>query len=131
MRAEPGILTELDFADPGLFAVLEATSTDLDGFDDLPFGLVGMQLDGTVFAYNRFESQYAGMSAERCIGLNFFTDIAPCTNNYLVSGRFEDESELDETIDYVFTLKMRPTRVELRMLKAEPSQHQYLAIRRR
>ena len=131
MRAVPGSLEELDFADPGLFAELEAMAADPARFDDLAFGLVGMDADGIVFAYNRFESECAGISAERCIGLNFFTDVAPCTNNYLVAGRFEDESTLDETIDYVFTLKMRPTRVALRMLKSEPSEHQYLAIRRR
>lgn len=124
-------MTGLEFTDPELFARLEAASADPAVFDDLPFGLVGMDLDGTVFAYNRFEAECAGMSAERCVGLNFFTTIASCTNNYLVSGRFEDETVLDETIDYVFTLKMRPTRVQLRMLKAEPSEHQYLVIRRR
>ena len=131
MQAAGRHLIDQDFADPNLFASLGASSPDPSGFDDLSFGLVAMLLDGTVVAYNRFESECSGISPERCIGLNFFTDIAPCTNNYLVSGRFENEAVLDETIDYVFTLKMRPTRVQLRMLKAEPFPQQYLAIQRR
>ena len=100
-------------------------------FDQLDFGLVAMDLDGTVVAYNRCESEAAGISPDQCIGLNFFSDVAPCTNNYLVAGRFEEEANLDETIDYVFTLKMRPTRVKLRLLKANRSPHQYLLVQRR
>ncbi len=124
-------LSHLDFDAPRLFAELERFSLDPSAFDELEFGLIGMQLDGTVVIYNRLESEFSGIKAQRIMGLNFFTDVAPCTNNYLISGRFETEPELDETIDYVFTLKMRPTRVQLRLLKAEPSQHQFLVVRRR
>lgn len=131
MQAAGSPLIDQDFADPDLFARLSAASPEPARFDDLGFGLVAMLLDGTVVAYNRFESECSGFSANRCIGLNFFTDVAPCTNNYLVSGCYEEEATLDKTIDYVFTLKMRPTRVELRMLKAEPFSQQFLAIRRR
>ncbi len=124
-------LGHLEFDAPRLFAELERLSADPSRFDELEFGLIGMQLDGTIVAYNRVESEFSGIKAQRIIGLNFFTDVAPCTNNYLVSGRYEAESELDETIDYVFTLKMRPTRVQLRLLKAEPSPNQFLVVRRR
>jgi hypothetical protein len=59
----------------------------------------------------------------------FFCDIAPCPNNYLVSGRFNAASELDDTIDYVFTVKMRPRPVQLRLLKNERSGRQYVAVK--
>ncbi len=128
----PGIsLIDIRFADDKLFAGLEAAIGDPILFDELDFGLVAMDLDGTVLAYNRHESEAAGISPDQCIGLNFFSDVAPCTNNYLVAGRFEEEANLDETIDYVFTLKMRPTRVKLRLLKADRSPHQYLLVQRR
>jgi len=61
--------------------------------------------------------------------LVFFTEVAPCTNNYLVAGRFEEESTLDETIDYTFTVKMRPTQVKLRLLKDDRAERQYLAVK--
>ncbi|MBD5634478.1 MAG: hypothetical protein IAI49_08380 [Candidatus Eremiobacteraeota bacterium] len=120
----------MDFDVPGLFSELSALGAP-ERFDDLPFGLVAMRLDGTITAYNRYESECTGFSAAQCVGLNFFTDVGQCTNNFLVSGRFDEETTLDETIDYVFTLKMRPTRVRLRLLKDEPSPHQFIAIQRR
>jgi len=43
-------------------------------------------------------------------------DVGPCTNNYLVAQRFLDCDELDEQLDYVFTFRMAPTPVRLRML---------------
>jgi photoactive yellow protein len=131
MDAGAPVLIEPNFDDRDLFAQLDRMFGKPALYDELRFGLIVMQLDGTVLAYNRCESEFSGISKERCIGLNFFSDIAPCTNNYLVSGRFEAQRELDETIDYVFTLKMRPTRVQLRLLKAEPSEQQYLVVRAR
>jgi len=47
------------------------------------------------------------------------------------SGAGSEEPDLDVIIDYVFTLKMRPTRVELRLLRSSTSPRQYVAIRRR
>ena len=81
-------------------------------------------------AYNTCEARAAGLSAARVLGQNFFTAVAPCTNNFMVAQRFTDEPELDATIDYVFTLKMRPTKVKLRMLAAPSSRRQYLLVRR-
>jgi photoactive yellow protein len=120
----------INFEMPLLGAQLDAMRNDSASYDGLDFGLVAMDLDGTVVAYNRVESQLAGLSQERVIGLEFFTDVAPCTNNYLVSGRYQEAASLDEFLDYTFTLKMRPTPVRLRLLKSERADRQYLAIKR-
>ena len=60
--------------------------------------------------YNATESRMAGLSPERVLGLPLFTTVAPCMNNYLVAQRFDDARErgepLDDTIDYVLTLRM-------------------------
>ena len=121
--------SHLAFETPELGAALDALGADPAGYDALDFGLVAMDLAGTVLAYNELETQFAGVSARHAVGLVFFTDIAPCTNNYLVSGRFDEEAQLDETIDYVFTVKMRPKVVRLRLLKNERSERQYLAVK--
>lgn len=120
----------IEFDSAQLWTQLDALHNDPARYDALDFGLVGMDLDGTVVAYNSVEAELAGISADRVLGLVFFTDVAPCTNNYLVAGRFEEESLLDETIDYVFTIKMRPTPVRLRMLRDERLGRQYLAVKR-
>ncbi len=122
-------LSGIEFDTPQLQALLDTLRDDPARYDELAFGLIAMDLDGTVLAYNRVEGQFAGITPERTLGLVFFTDVAPCTNNYLVSGRFDDESNLDETINYTFTVKMRPTPVTLRLLKNDISERQYLAVK--
>ena len=122
----PHELTTLDFDAGDLCAVLEACAAE--EFDRLPFGLIVMDRNGDVSWYNEFESKRAGISRDRVLGRNFFEAVGPCTNNYLVASRFRDESDLDETIDFVFTLRMAPTPVRLRMLAQSGSNRQYLAV---
>lgn len=121
-------ISSVAFGAPDLLARLHELRDEPERYNALPFGLVVMDLDGTVVVYNDAEARLAGISADVVIGLEFFTDVAPCTNNYLVAGRFDEEEQLDATIDYVFTVKMKPTRVRLRMIKDEPAGRQYLAV---
>ncbi len=116
----------MDFTDPGLLDSLEACTDD--ALDALPFGVVGMALDATVERYNAFESKLAGLSPSRVLGRNFFTEVAPCTNNFMVAHRFETESEFDATIDYVFTLRMKPTPVRLRLLTRPDAAQRFLLV---
>jgi photoactive yellow protein len=117
------------FDEPALLGHLE--SMPIARLDDLDFGLIVMDRAGDVIGYNTFESQRAGIRRERVMGRNFFVDVGPCTNNYLVAERFHEESELDEQLDYVFTFRMSPTPVRLRLLAATDSPRQYLAVRNR
>lgn len=92
--------------------------------DDLEFGVIGFDAEGVVRRYNTHESRMAGLSLDRVVGHPLFTVVAPCMNNFMVAQRFEDTAQtggtLDETIDYVLTLRMRPVKVKLRLL-ADPS----------
>lgn len=93
--------------------------------DELPFGVIGIDEQGVVRAYNQFESRLAGLAPQRVLGHALFTVVAPCMNNFLVAQRFEDAAAnaalLDATLDYVLTLRMRPIKVKLRLL-ARPGQ---------
>lgn len=115
------------FSDEHLLDLLDATS--LARIDELDFGLIAMDRGGTVLGYNSFESRRAGIARERVVGRNFFVDIGPCTNNYMVAERYHSGEELDEEMDYVFTLRMAPTPVTLRLLAHRGSARQYLAVR--
>lgn len=121
------------FADPGLLDTLEAVP--LDGIDDFAFGLIVMDRDGDVLGYNQAESRLSGLPVPEVTGRNFFVEIGPCTNNYLIAQRYQDavklEVELDEQLDYVFTYRMAPTPVQLRLLARAGSPRQYLAVRLR
>lgn len=119
-----------DFEAAGLLDWLNDQSA-VTALDDLSFGVVGMSRDGTVVAYNQTEAAFSGLKASRVVGRHFFSSVAPCTNNYLVAHRFEVEETIDATIDYVFTLRMAPQPVQLRLLKSAHTQHMFLAVRRR
>jgi len=117
---------------PDLATRLDAcTSDDLDQLD---FGVIGFGPDTAVTVYNAFESQAAGLSPQRVVGQPLFTNVAPCMNNFMVAQRFEDALEqnaaLDETIDYVLTLRMRPVKVALRLLSAPGNATRYVLVRR-
>ncbi len=106
-----------------------------DELDLLDFGVIVGDLDHRVVAYNAYESARAGISPERVLGRHLFDEVAPCTNNYLVSQRYVDALELgqdlDEELDYVFTLRMAPTPVRLRLLAGPASARVFLLVRPR
>ena len=108
--------------------------TPPDALDELDFGVIGFDREGLVRRYNAFESRAAGLSRERVLGYPLFTMVAPCMNNYLVAQRFEDAQEenepLDEVLDYVLTLRMRPVRVRLRLLAMPGADLRYVLVHR-
>ena len=97
--------------------------------DALAFGVIGFSKDGEVEIYNATEGRLAGLRPERQIGQSLFTTVAPCMNNFLVAERFEEELELSEVIDYVLTLRMRPTKVKLRLLKQAGVSRRYILVK--
>lgn len=120
---------KMDFNEPDLLDMLDsATDTELDALD---FGVIKTDRNAIVVGYNQTESAGAGIRPERVLGEHLFTAVAPCTNNYLVASRFEEEDALDATLDYVFTLRMRPTPVRLRLLKGPRHAHMYMLVLRK
>ncbi len=124
-------LTSLAFERNDLLAYLEQMNDIV--LDEVDFGVIGFSRDGIVCRYNAYESRFTGLSRERVLGRSFFTEIAQCMNNYLVAQRFEDSGDagvaLDETLDYVLSWRMRPTKVELRMLFSPEYPLRYICIR--
>lgn len=102
----------------------ELDSASPSEFDSANFGIVQMSHDGVISAYNTWqEREFATTSRDEIIGKHFFSQIAPCTNNFMVSGRFEMNQQLDETLDYTFSVKMVPTEVKLRLIKGQKQQY--------
>ena len=110
-------LAELDALSPG-------------EVDALPYGVVGMAADGIVVVYNVAEANLAGIAASTVMGSHYFAETAQCMNNFMVAQRFEDEPEIDAVIDYVLTLRMRPTPVRLRLLKSATVARRFVLIQR-
>jgi hypothetical protein len=55
-------------------------------------------------------------------------------NNFMVAQRFDDAgadgTALDLTVPYVLTLRMRPTKVQLRLLAAPGARCRYVLVQR-
>lgn len=96
--------------------------------DELAFGVVEMNAAGVALRYNLTEAEASGLAKERVIGRNFFRDVAPCTNNERVAGRYLKEETLDETIPYTFAFRMKPVPVTLRMLRGADGDRMYLIV---
>ena len=105
-----------------------------DALDMLEFGVIGFDAETVVTHYNTFESRAAGLSPQRVLGQPLFTLVAPCMNNFMVAQRFEDAAQagvaLDDTIDYVLTLRMRPIKVKLRLLAGAMRGTRYVLVQR-
>jgi photoactive yellow protein len=99
--------------------------------DSLAFGVIVMDRRSHVVEYNAAESELSGRSRERVVGEQFFESVGPCTNNLMVAQHFVDEPDLDAVIEYVFTFRMRPTPVRLRLLGRADSDRRYLVVERR
>jgi photoactive yellow protein len=127
--SEPQSIT---FDQPDLAATLDALSDAQ--LDELSFGVIGMDADTAVRRYNAFESKAAGLSPQRVLTHALFTVVAPCMNNFLVAQRFDEALEtgepLDTTIDYVLTLRMRPTKVKRRLRAPVGSAMRYVLVYR-
>ena len=111
--------------------IAQVPSIDRANADAQPFGIVQVDDHGAIKLYNRFESEMAGVAVSAAEGRNFFTQVAPCTNNRLMFGKFKDgvaKGELDTEFNYTFTYKMKPTNVQTRMYRHAPSATNWVLV---
>ena len=100
--------------------------------DALPFGVVKVDNEGQVSIYNKWESDMAGVARDQAIGQNFFKEVAPCTNNRLVFGKFKkgvEKGKLDSVVPYTFTYRMNPTNVDLHLYHDSSSKSNWVFVR--
>jgi photoactive yellow protein len=67
-----------------------------------PFGGIVVDHTGMIEHYNAYESNLAGLAAERVIGKDFFHTVAPCTGVTAFEGRFLEFLELDDVVSDSF-----------------------------
>jgi photoactive yellow protein len=118
----------ISFSDPALLDWLEQ-QTD-EQLDNAPFGVVRMSLDGKVVAYCKSESHITGIAPDYAKGKYYFTQIAPCANNFMVAAKYA-QPDLDEELDYILTYVCDPVKFRLRLLKSAGSQYQYFLVNRK
>jgi len=109
----------------------ELTRTEAD---QLEHSAIKLDDDGTILLYNRYESQLSGLDPAATEGKRFFTQVAPCTNNRLFYGRFQEgieDDELDVEFNYTFTYRMRPTLVRIMMRRDPGASSTWIFVKRR
>ena len=112
--------------------MLGVPNLSAEQLDALPFGVIFLNRDGTVLAYNAVEQRLAEREAAGVIGRNFFSDIAPCTQVKDFQGRYEDflQSDLpDETFEFVFAFPHGKTKVQIVFFKSDSS-HAYIFVKK-
>lgn len=115
----------MDIAQQDLAEQLHGSSEE--AINHMEFGVIKLSPNGTIELYNQYESDLAGIAPSDAMGQNFFTQVAPCTNNFMVAQKIidavEQDQSLDESLDYIFTYKLKPTKVKLRLLRANGEQY--------
>jgi photoactive yellow protein len=106
-----------------------AAATDAE-IDALDFGVIKLDRDGKVLADNAHEQVATGLIREHVIDRPFFSEIGPCMNNALVAERLIRKDELDVTLDYLFTLHMKPSPAWLRLLKSASLAVRFVLVQR-
>lgn len=102
--------------------------------DSLAFGVIQIDDQGTVKSYNKYESELGNTPIPEALGKNFFTQVAPCTNNRLIYGKFKDgiaANQLDFEVNYVFTYKIKPVNVTIQMYRDNLSKTNWMLVKRR
>ncbi|GEM_PF-251151 len=123
--------SDFSFDDEGVGEELRHASSQER--NNAPFGIIRIDDTGVVQFYNRYESNLSGVDPEDAVGTNFFTELAPCSNNPLFLGRFKDgveDGDLDEHFTYTFTYKMRPTLVDVRLYRDQAGNNWILIQKR-
>ena len=122
----------ISFEQTDILASLEALD-DIE-LDTLDFGVIGFTGDIIVCRYNTSEAKLSGLRPVDALGKNVFTELAQCMNNFLVAVRFEDAitegASIDATIDFILSWRMRPTKVQLRLLYSPGYSTRYILVQR-
>jgi len=111
---------------------LEAIS-DADA-DRLPFGMIRMDGEGRVVAYNAKESALSGLHKADVLGRNFFRTVAPCTCveefEGLVRKMMASERPLREEIQFLFKFKNNATMAQIAVTTNPWSGYATLLVRK-
>lgn len=110
----------------------DRTDAELDA---LPFGVIGLDEEGTILRYNLYESRFARLDRNQVLGRNFFGEVAHCTRTDAFEGRFRafvasGVGREVERFDFVFDFDFGAQEVLVEILRSAASRY-YLLINRK
>lgn len=101
--------------------------------DALPFGVIGLDEEGTILRYNLYESRFARIDRNQVLGRTFFGEIAPCTRGEAFEGRFRKlvaSGARSDRFDFLFDFKFGAQQVSVEIARAPNAPRFYLLINR-
>lgn len=101
--------------------------------NDLAFGAIKLDKDGNILVYNEAEGAITGRDPKAVVGKNFFTEVAPCTNQPQFQGAFAKgvtEGNLNTMFEYVFDYEMSPTKVKVHMKESLSKDGYWVFVKR-
>ncbi len=104
-----------------------------DQLDNLPFGVIELDDNGTVKFFSNTESQITGVKKSEAIGKNFFVEVAPCTNNFIFKGSFQngvETNQMNYLFPYTFTYRMKPTHVKVHLYRTKNKRNFIFILRK-
>ena len=126
-------MNERETAD-GEGRVWRALDLPLDRIDELPFGAIVVDPDGTIREYNEYETRLSHFAKEAVIGKNFFRDVAPCTAVHAFEGRMraflQTSDQVSEKFDYFFPFQHGGITVEITFLRLRHQGQVLIAVER-
>ncbi len=112
--------------------IFELTLRELNA---LPYGVISLDRSGTITRYNDTEAAFARRSPASTVGLNFFTDVAPCTNVHEFKGRFDRFARPSdsgvERFDFTFAFRWGSQDVSITFVRKAGHDDIYCIVRAR
>ncbi|MBD5655885.1 MAG: PAS domain-containing protein [Candidatus Eremiobacteraeota bacterium] len=114
--------------------VWRALDLPLERLDELPFGAIVIEPDGTIVGYNEYETRLSHFEREAVIGKHFFRDVAPCTAVQAFEGRLrtflKTGDRVSEKFDYFFPFPHGAITVEITFLRLRKQGQILIAVER-
>ena len=107
------------FGNPDLARRVEMLN--LEQINALPFGVIKLDASGIVAVFNTTEAIESGFGNRLALGLDFFTNVAPCMNSDDFKGRVEDAKRrgaVDIEIGWVGDFDDRNGAIQVRIQSA-------------
>lgn len=102
--------------------------------DELPFGVLCLDTNGTILRYNLAESTMARLDRNDVIGRDFFTEVAPCARTDAFEGRFRRHVQAGSQelvrFPYLFDFKFGAQHVDIELFSVPGSRRHYLLVNR-
>lgn len=107
---------------------------DDEALDQLPYGVVGLDVEGRITRYNLAEARLARLDRQAVLGEMFFVKVAPCTATDAFQGRvqrFLESGAASDAFPYFFDFRFGGQEVQIELTRGGQQAAVYFLINRK